>query len=717
MSTQIFTSPQDNCKVDHIKVATLASSFNTSIAPDNDDTWAFIGGTYSWMSNPTNYYTAALGGNILNVPSTLPAMAIILPVDVDVNDIITLQGTAYGVAAGGANCQFLIGVSYVSCEDFTGAVDEKVNVFTLIPAELFPAIPKPKFNVCFSLETSDVTLPAGTLLYVGVNCPTFYNPPADCNFSYTLDITKSCAPIPVITNVRIQNCCEQAVFEVISLGTQNLPASGTFSDTEGNCWTIIETTSDPVDTVRFVDTPYQDCAACLIANPCPSNLTVVSCCTGQGESFTGSLPGINVGDTFIDTYGFCWNVTAETSGPITGLVIVDSITTDCPTCITTPGACPDIYEIRSCCQLSASLASLDSNDGPMVAGPVESGTSLYTTLDLLGSGVVPGNTFMDQYGYCWSISPFSPIGVTVNAAFIQAVTNYGTYYGCQTCLTDLDNCKDFVIYKVQNCCSGVIEYVEAPFGFSVDNAISISTTVTPNVSECYKIIEWDNTTTPTITIDSFNGLAPSCDMCGGCPNFYIAKSCDGLTVDKVFYGTCEINPSRPGEPEEVYSFLGDDNICYYSECIVTSGPATVVVEQPTRGCGDCPNFYIAYDCLTDFPAVFFGTINPPPNVNPFITNDGTCYYSNGEITSGPATITVSQLTKNCGICLLQGFYTAVACDGVSPNEVIFVADNQVGLVVAADNGNCYTITTPTLGPATIRNQYGVYPDCGTCQSL
>lgn len=652
MSTQINISQQDNCKVDHIKVATLASSFDTSNGPDNTNSYAFIGGAYSWMSNPTDYVTQALDGNILNVPTGQPSMAIILPVDVDVNDIITLQGIAHGTGAidpmtdVNVPCQFSIGISYVDCNDFSSSnVPPTINTFTLIPAQLFPQQPGLSFNICFSLGTSDVTLPAGTLLYVGVNCPTnnIDGLTAECNFSYTLDITKSCAPIPVITNVRIQNCCEQAVFEVISLNTQNLPASGSFSDTEGNCWTIIGITSDPVDTVRFVADPYQDCDACLIANPCPSNLTVVSCCTGQGESFTGSLPGINVGDTFIDTYGFCWNVQEETSGPITGLVIVDSITTDCPTCITTPGACPGIYQISSCCNDSAPL---DSNDGAngVGPGPIGPGNSLYTTLDLLGSGVSPGDTFMDQYGYCWRIGYFAQPGWTVNAAFIQAVTVYSGVNACEVCLLDSNNCNVPVIYKVQNCCSGVIEYVEAPFGFSVDDAMSISTTVTPNVSECYKIIEWDNTTIPTITIDNFNGISSSCDMCGG-----------------------------------------------------------------------CPNFYIAYDCLTNFPAVFYGTLpgSLPSFQISFITNDGTCYYSNGEVTSGPATITIGVKTKNCGDCSLRGFYTAVDCDGVLPNEVVLMLDTHVGLIIGANNGNCYTITTPTLGPATISIN-DVYPDCGTC---
>jgi hypothetical protein len=625
MSTQIYITPiipEDNCKVNHIKVATLASSFNTSDGYSNNDDWAFIGGGFSWMSNPTDFSTTALGGNILNVPTGQPSMAIILPVDVDVNDVITLQGIAHGKSD--VLCRFLIGVSYVSCEDFIGA-KEKVNVNTLIPAQPFPARPKPEFNVCFSLETTGVTLPAGTLLYVGVNCPTFDLFSADCNFSYTLDITKSCAPIPVITNVRIQNCCEQAVFEVISLNTQNLPASGTFSDTEGNCWTIIGITSDPIDTVRFVDTPYQDCAACLIANPCPMNLIVESCCSGQSESFTGSLPGIVVGQTFLDTYGFCWNVTEETSGPITGLVTVDSAYENCETCTLSPGACPQVYQIVSCCR------------GLKVF--------LYTTLELLGSGVAPGDTFMDQYGYCWTISPAFQPGFTVNAAFIQAVTNYGnTAAACETCLLDLNNCTVPVIYKVQNCCSGVIEYVSYDFGLNVDDVISISTIVTPSEFTCYTVLDWDNTTTPTITIDTFDGVYRDCEECGRCPNFYIAYDCAEIL-----------------EPQVVY---------------------TIILGR------------LPYS---------------------FVTNDGNCWFSKGEITSGPATITVSQNTKNCEICSTQGFYTAVACYGEAPNEVIFVSDTVVGLFTRdVNNGLCYQITTPTSGPATIQSNGAYSRNCETC---
>jgi hypothetical protein len=265
---------------------------------------------------------------------------------------------------------------------------------------------------------------------------------------------------------------------------------------------------------------------------------------------------------------------------------------------------------------------------------------LESTLDLLGSGVIGGDTFMDQYGYCWQISPTPQPENNVNAAFIQAVTNYGPG-ACQTCLTDLDNCKSTVIYKVQNCCSGVIEYVEAPFGFNVDAVISIATTVTPTELTCYTVLDWDNTTTPTITIDTFDGV----------------------------YGDCE-------------------------------------------DCGSCPNFYIAYDCAEILePQVVYTTILGPLPYS-FVTNDGNCWFIKGAVTSGPATITVSQKTKNCGVCSTQGFYTAVACDGISPNEVIFVNDTVVGLFALATNGTCYEITTPTSGPATIGSN-GIFPDC-TC---
>lgn len=623
MSTQIFTSPQDNCKVDHIKVATLASSFDTADGTgDYDDSWAFIGGKYSWMSNPTNLYTTAIDGNIVNVRSDIASMAIILPVDIDINDVITLQGIANGKSDD--PCQFLIGVSYVSCEEFAFTqIPEFVNVFTLISAQLFPAKPKSEFNVCFSLETTNVTLSAGTLLYVGVNCPTFATNQANCNFSYTLDITKSCAPISVITNVRIQNCCEQAVFEVISASTQNLPASGSFSDTEGNCWTIIETTSDPVDTVRFVDTPYDDCSQCLTFNPCPMNLVVQSCCSGQQESFTGSLPGIVVGQTFLDTYGFCWNVTQETSGPITGLVTVDSAYENCETCTLSPGACPQVYRIDTCCK------------GVKMY--------LYTTLELLGSGVIPGDTFKDQYGYCWQISLTPQPGVTVNGAFIQATANFGPG-ACETCLISANNCGNPVIYKVQNCCSGAIEYVEYNFGFNVNDTIVITTTVTPTINECYKVLDWDNTSTPTITIDTFDGTTASCD-----------------------------------------------------DCIKQYG---------------CPDFYIAINCLTDEQAVFYG-VYPPMVVYSFITDDGNCYISTGQVTSGPATITVSQDTRDCQSCLSLGFYLAEDCQSSLPNEVVLTSASNVGMRTLNSTGSCYTITTPTSGPSTM-SIIGIFPDC-TCR--
>jgi hypothetical protein len=562
MSTQIFTSAQDNCKVDHTKIATLASSFDTDILPSYDDNWAFIGGDYSWMSNPTNEYTTALGGNILNVKSGSASMAIILPVDVDVNDVITLQGVATGNGLGGANCQFLIGVSYVSCQDFTGAVEEKVNVFTLIPAQLFPQIPAVNFTTCFSLEKTNVTLPAGTLLYVGVNCPTFYNPPAKCNFSYTLDITKSCTPI-VPLNIRIQNCCETTVFEVISASTQNLPTSGTFSDTEGNCWTIIEETEDPIDTARFVASNYQDCAACLIANPCPLNLVVQSCCSGQSESFTGSLPGINLGDTFVDTYGFCWNVVEETGGPITGLVIVNSITTDCPTCSALPNACPYVYRIDTCCE------------GVKMY--------LYTTLDLIGSGVMPGDTFMDQYGYCWQIQP-APVSETVNGAFIQAVTNYGPG-ACVACVNDGTGCDSYVTYKVQNCCSGALEYVSYQYGLNVDSTIQITTTLDVSVNECYTIIDWDNTTTPTITINVFNGVLNDCKQCiiynGGCPYFYEVSDCCLVQPNKVVYLSAGFTPGMA---------IIDTSYNCWTIVDKTVGPATMsALEGGYQDCEECLN--------------------------------------------------------------------------------------------------------------------------------
>jgi hypothetical protein len=310
--------------------------------------------------------------------------------------------------------------------------------------------------------------------------------------STRIEIKAECASS---INLLIQNCCDPLIQEVITFSTPGLPPIGAFVDTEGNCWTLVGTTTDPVNSVRIVSDPYGSCETCLAGNPCPTNLVVNSCCAQFSTIFSASLPGVGVGDTFSDTFGFCWTVTGTTPAPINGVVSVGTAypAEDCTTCLG-DNICPDIYVIRSCCKDLCNSASLD----------------LYTTLEQLGGGT-PGETFVDQFGFCWVISPVPEVNFTLlTGSFIQYASSSNT--DCLTCIAENNDCNVNVFYTIQNCLTLETEVVQYLFGLPVNYSflISFTTDFTPR---CYKIISWDNTSLPTRIIDAVEDCFINCNNC------------------------------------------------------------------------------------------------------------------------------------------------------------------------------------------------------------
>ena len=303
--------------------------------------------------------------------------------------------------------------------------------------------------------------------------------------------TKCATPI----NLIIQNCCEPLIEEIISFDTGGLPPIGAFSDTEGNCWTLVDTTDDPITSIREISGSYGSCVTCLNDNPCPENYVVESCCAIFTTIFSSTLPGVGVGDTFVDTFGFCWTITGTTAAPINGVVSVDPffLAGSCSSCILSK-PCPDIYSITPCCK---GLCRETEN-------------VLYTTLQQLGGGL-PGETFVDQFGFCWTISTVPADFTLLTGSFIQHVTTLtGT---CEDNISlCIDNCVDLVYYTIQNCSTNNVEIVQAQFGFPVGSAISVNftTNLTP---ECYEIISWDLTSLPTLIIDKLFGCFSECKSC------------------------------------------------------------------------------------------------------------------------------------------------------------------------------------------------------------
>ena len=312
--------------------------------------------------------------------------------------------------------------------------------------------------------------------------------------STRIEIKAECAPS---INLLIQNCCDPLIEEIISFDTPGLPPIGAFSDTEGNCWKLLGTTEDPVNSIRSIGNPYGNCVTCLNENPCPANLVVVSCCAVFQTIFSGSLPGIGVGDTFSDNFGFCWTVTGTTPAPINGVVSVGTAypAEDCTTCLG-DNICPPIYAIGSCCP------SICDRNLEIV---------LFTTLAQLGGGT-PGSTFVDQFGYCWLISPSPLVGFTLlTGSFIQYDSPYDD---CEVCIENNNSCETFINYTIKNCKTQEIAIVQAQFGFSVGNSLllNFTTDITP---QCWEIISWDNTSLPTKIIREIFDCFKNCIICSG----------------------------------------------------------------------------------------------------------------------------------------------------------------------------------------------------------
>jgi hypothetical protein len=311
--------------------------------------------------------------------------------------------------------------------------------------------------------------------------------------STRIEIKEECAPS---INLLIQNCCDPLIQEIISFDTPGLPLIGAFVDNEKNCWTLLGTTTDPINSIRIVNDSYGSCVTCLNENPCPENLVVESCCATFETIFSGTLPGIGVGDTFSDNFGFCWTVTGTTAAPINGVVSVASSypAEDCTTCLG-DNICPPIYGIASCCP------SICDRNLRIV---------LFTTLEQLGGGT-PGETFVDQFQFCWTISPSPIVGFTLlTGSFIQYDS---PYVDCEACIENNNPCENTAVYyTIKNCKTQEIESVIAPFGYSVGNSLllNFTTDITP---QCWEIISWDYTTFPTKIIEEIFDCFINCITC------------------------------------------------------------------------------------------------------------------------------------------------------------------------------------------------------------
>jgi hypothetical protein len=525
MSTQIFINPSNQCKPEYTKIAAHSFGFSPSNSSISDGDSVYVGGGVPGLSSVVtwspSYYDYKLEAPYIK--NDEQGLGVVSPINLVSGDVVTLGGTAYfnnaqEWIANGWDVYLLYAVFYFNCKDLTS---EGAPLYTFIPLE---GTDPPKFNesgvVCFS---TDVTLGSNydkhdtrfvSLFTIIASCNGDCSEPLTTEnlvtVSYTFDIDRPCAVITSESNFIIRNCCEPVITELVNI--PGLQVGSFHVDDEGNCWEVISASQDVTNFTRNFLGIYTSCVECQTANPCPQNLSIDSCCVMGTEFVTGSLPGLNVGDTFVDNHGLCWYVNAETGAPISeeSIIVVSEIIGDCDVC-TAANPCPDFWNVISCCgQLRETIA-----------------TSV--ALDL-------GDSFVDTNGICWSVDELGN----------SLPTNYDIVVDTVYSMTPtpfLDNCEQCIFYNpcpleyfltIRMCCDNDrVEVTSVPSAFM---SFSEGSVFRDQYNVCWEVMSYSTTGVDTYPLNFFGGFVnvyPTCDAClrgkGGilqCILLYQVRDCN-----------------------------------------------------------------------------------------------------------------------------------------------------------------------------------------------
>lgn len=669
MSTQIFINP-NQCKPEYTKIVAHSFFMPPSVSIGPSDPILYYGGSGDsnqaiWSFPLYNYTNSALAP-VVKIQDK--AAGVPIPINLISDDIITFSGTAFFNNIGfyiseGFDVTFKIGVFHFDCTYNKGP---ETPAFTFIPLESF--FVDQKGSVCF--ETS-VTLGSNfdihqTRLLVGfivdVSCPdeTCLTPTPETEnlvtVSYTLDIERPCAVITSESNFIIKNCCEPLITELVNI--PGLQVGSFHVDDEGNCWEVISSSRDVTNFTRnFVDV-YTSCVECQNANPCPKNLQISSCCIQGAEFVSGSLPGLNVGDTFVDNNGLCWGVLEETGAPISE----ESITVDtiipggCEDC-TLANPCPSFWFVESCCTKIPEIIA--------------------TTMTLNS-----GDSFVDTNGICWSV---------IEGA-LQLPTNYGiivdtVYTGaadtnCGLCKT-ANPCPTEYFITVRACCDADrIEVISVPAFYM---SFSEGTIFSDDYNICWEVMSYDTTGVETYTIDwEFGRPISRYKTCFDCSNRRGTEICRTLWQVR----DCNTNT--------IYTAVSINNILtvgsYYSG-LVESGDIGVTSCFEILGYGYPQN---------DPFEVSINNTSPEYATCPDCNNPGTSSFLEVTLCCNNTTITVLVTTPN-----------------PLPAPGTITAVNLVNNFNPALSGTyCCTIGGPgTPQPPLWSSTFGALPlynDCPTC---
>jgi hypothetical protein len=578
MSTQIYINP-NQCKPEYTKI--VAHSFAMGLIGDGD---LFYGGNQGlgtqaiWSKDIYDYANSRFAPSVNKPDKTV---GIPLPINLVADDIVTLSGTAYFNNIGdytnlGWEVYFSLGVYYFDCTYNQGP---ETPAFTFIPVATYPIAVETKGSICFeemvtlnsNFDIHETRFLVGFSVYIlcpeGEICtsPTPAEPDL-ATVSYTFDIERPCAVITSESNFIIRNCCEPVITELVNI--PELQVGSFHVDDEGNCWEVISSSNDVTNFTRnFVDT-YTSCVECQTANPCPQNLAIASCCVQGFEFVTGSLPGLNVGDTFVDNNGLCWTVQFETGAPISEeSITVDTIIPgECGDC-TTANPCPNFWAVTSCCgQLKEVIA-----------------TSVSLNL---------GDSFVDTNGICWSVVELSD-GLPSNYDIVVDTVYPGPgAIACDQCKI-ANPCPTEYFITIRNCCDNDrVEVAQVPAEYMF---FSEGTIFSDAWGICWEVMSYDTTGVETYPIWDWTSI--------GAPNKY--RDCQKC-LEANGKGKIRCN---------IYEVVS----CIDSNTYTVVSTAPIVIGQ----------FYSAVTLFIDlqcFEVIGYGTLSflaAAPTVNP-ILNVGSC---------------------------------------------------------------------------------------------
>lgn len=512
------------CGCDYEYIAIASNACNILIPNEESITNSdiFIGDSFSktWSGPRWDLSEVGLSGNLLDIGRSF-GCAIPIPTSIYPGDVIKLCGLVF--RNRGANCfepsqpfSVYATVAVLTCNNLPSS-----QVTTLLPAQKI--LEDDNIN-CFNLEQVSRTTYDGceTFFIVGFSIEKPDTCEFDVSFSYTLSVERYCPTFDPTPNLIAKNCCEEIITEIIPKGTLNV--GNFYSDPEGNCWEIIAETALAPNYVRDVENTYLSCEDCITSNVCPSNLIFTACCySGNPETFTGSLPGINLGDTFVDTNGFCWTATAETSAPITGIVYVDTIYSeeDCTFC-SDINPCPVVWTLKPCCDFG----------------------NIFVTDASVGFSLSLDDVFVDTFGLCWIVSNNSEQTTNISTFIIfDSLIGNGDF--CDTCRTSNpcpDPEEDTYFYTVRNCCTGETEVVELPVLFimfvATNGVVTFAQSTSPNVYECWELFSVSTSGIPTIIAGNEVKLFKECNQCivegiEECPRVFEVEDCCGILPNAI----------------------------------------------------------------------------------------------------------------------------------------------------------------------------------------